>query len=216
MPLEASIIYDVSPDFQSEAVIQDGNRNARVKIHPKKSWELKDNHIGRSMVSWQPRTPKNDFQPYLPINLIDGNYDTNWCSRKQARPDVEPVWIRIDLPRETRIQAIRLVPRKEKELMLRLGFPPWKYEYGTGIPNELEIKISRDAWHWETVYKSEEVEVPLSGKALEFPIEKATSTKQIWIIGNNFTRGDHNFSLAEVEVLDESGENVTQASGGRG
>jgi hypothetical protein len=208
-------IYDVSPDFAPDLVIQDGNRNERVKIRPRRSWELKENHIG-SMVSWQPRTPENDFQPYLPINLIDGNYDTNWCSREQARPDVEPAWIRLDLPRETRVKNIRLVPRKEKELLLRPGKPPWKFTYGSGVPLQLEIKMSRDAWHWETVYKSGSVEVPPAGKALEFPLNTAAPTKQIWIIGNEFTRGDHDFSLAEVEVLDERGDNVALASRGTG
>ena len=212
-------VYDVSPDFRNGVVIQEGNRNEQVKIRPKKSWELKDNHIG-SMVSWEPRTADNDFQPYLPINLIDRNYDTDWCSREQGRPDVEPVWIRLDLPGETRIKAIRLVARKEKELMLRPDYR-WKYTHGSGIPNELEIKISRDAWHWETVYKSGKVEVPASGKPLEFPLRIATRAKQVWIIGSNFPRGhyltewgevwNNTFSLAEVEVLDDRGENAARA-----
>jgi len=216
-------VYDVSPDFLSNVVIQEGNRNEQVKIRPKKSWELKDNHIG-SMVSWQPRTSDNDFQAYLPINLIDGNYDTAWCSREQGRPNVEPVGIRLDLPRETPIKAIRLVPRKEKEVTLQPGFPSWKFEYGSGIPDELEIKISRDGWHWETVYRRKNVEIPRRGKALEIPLRGATAAKQIWIIGNNFLRGhlyfgevqDNAFSLAEVEVLDVRGENVARASRGTG
>jgi len=217
-------VYEVSPDFQNDVVIQAGNQNEQVKILPKKSWELKDNHIG-SMVSWNPRTADDDFQAYLPINLIDGNYDTDWASRVEARPDVEPVWIRLDLPEETRIKSIRLVPRKPKEVNTQPGLPHWKFENGEGIPDQLEIKLSRDAWHWETVCKTEHLKVPDAGKVLEFPLATATLAKQIWIIGNGFSRGnvsfgeairDNNFSLAEVEALDDRGENVALASRGTG
>src|SRR5688572_25923442 len=78
-------VYTVSPDFQPDNAIQANNANPVTKIHPKKSWELVDSHLG-SMVSWQPRTPENDFQPFLSIHLIDGNPKTSWRSRVQSRP----------------------------------------------------------------------------------------------------------------------------------
>jgi hypothetical protein len=163
-----------------------------------------------------------DFQPFLWINLNDGNPDTVWMSRGQARPDVQPEWIRIDLAKETPVREIVLIPRKD----------------GQGFPSDLTIRISRDAWHWTTVYENKNLPQPTSTEPVRFLLEKAELAKQIWIIGDSIpfvllptlqdyqktgpARGvgslhmEHRFALSEVQVIDESGADVALASRGAG
>jgi hypothetical protein len=203
-------VYGVSPDFQPEAAIQESNRNRTTKVLPKKSWELVDNHLG-SMVSWQPRTAENDFQPNLPIHLIDGNPATVWCSRPQSRPDVEPAWVRVDLPQETNITEIRLLPSQRQPVATQ----GWLLSPGV-MPRELEIRISRDAWHWRTVLNEKDPPAPERGKPIRCLLKEPAAVKQIWIIARRFPAGDLNFSLAEIEALNEQGENVALAARGAG
>jgi hypothetical protein len=96
-------IYGVSPDFESRLIIQHSAPGPQKKVKPKKSWEMGENHLG-SMVSYQPREPRNDIQPILPVNLIDGDANTFWMTRGEAQPDVMPAWIRVDLAREERLR----------------------------------------------------------------------------------------------------------------
>ena len=163
------------------------------------------------MVSWQPRTAENDFQPNLSIHLIDGNPATVWCSRPQSRPDVEPAWVRVDLARETTIAEIRLFPSQRRGVAKQ----GWLISTG-GMPKELELRISRDAWHWETIHAGKDPLAPVQDGSLCFALKRPAAAKQIWIIGRNFPSGDHNFSLAEIEVLNEQGQNVALASRGAG
>jgi len=196
-------VYGVSPDFETDVVVQEGNKNKQVKIKPKKSWEISENGIG-SMPTAQPRTPKNDIQPFLGINLIDGNPYTYWCSRSQGQPNVEPVWIRIDLAKENLIKAVVIMPRHDNK----------------GMPRDLTIKVSKDAWHWETVYENHDYVVPgdIKPRVLSFEPKRA---KQIWIIGSNLPSfggwfAEHYFSIAEIQVIDENGQNIALASRGAG
>src|SRR5205814_7471838 len=39
-------VYDFSPDFQPHNLIQAGNKEPRVKLRPKKSWEIHDCPFG--------------------------------------------------------------------------------------------------------------------------------------------------------------------------
>ena len=204
-------VYGVSPDFQPGAAMQENNKNRTSKVSPKKSWELVDNHLG-SMVSWQPRTAENDFRPNLSIHLIDGNPATVWCSRAKSRPDVEPAWVRLDLPQETTITQIRLFMSR-REPVATQGF---LLSPGDAMPQELEIKISRDAWHWQTIRNGKEPMPAAQGSCFSFALKKPTVAKQIWIVGRDFRGGDYNFTLGEIEVLDELGENVALASRGAG
>ena len=101
------------------------------------------------------------------MNLIDGNIDTTWVSRGQAQANVEPVWIRIDLAKEGKIGEIVLVPRSN----------------GQGIPSELTIKISRDAWHWTIAHETINLATPTKADPIRFELEDTPLAKQIWIIG---------------------------------
>lgn len=203
-------VYGVSPDLQPGTVIQENNKDQPTKIQPKKSWEMTDNHLG-SMVSWQPRTAASDFQPNSAIHLIDGNPTTVWASRAQSRPTVQPAWARLDLPQETTITQIRLFTNRRPGVTHQ----GWLISTG-GWPKQLEIKISRDAWHWDTIYGVEDPLPPAQNGSYCFVLKKPAAAKQIWIVGDNFPGGDCNFSLGEVEVLNDKGNNVALASRGTG
>jgi len=193
-------IWGVSPTFTKGTQLQEGNNSPQKKIKPKKSWEIKDNKMGANNDC--PRSELMDFQPQPSIRLIDGDYDTFWCSRPQAQPDFEPVWIRIDLAKESLIKAVVLVPREDNK----------------GMPSDLTIKVSRDSWHWETVYQNPSYIAPADAKPRVFPFEPIRA-KQIWVIGRNLPEvyfGTYSFSVAEVEVIDETGDNLALASRGAG
>src|SRR5437667_7400644 len=53
-------IYAVSPDVYTGVVMQEANTNPKVKIKPKKSWEIKSNPFVASMAQPGVRTTWND------------------------------------------------------------------------------------------------------------------------------------------------------------
>lgn len=211
-------VYGVSPDLDPDLKLQKGNDRIWTKIKPKKSWEIKSNKLG-STPAREPKTAANDDQPLLCVHLIDGDGESAWCSRGQTQPDVEPVWIRIDLAVERRVSSVVLVPHKEG----MGGGPKWEglsqvNLVGQAFPKELTIKVSRDAWHWETVYENNSYTPPedMEPEKFSFP---ARSVKQVWIIGKNIPmvlNFGHCFSISGVKVLDEKGDNLALLSRGAG
>ena len=206
-------VYGVSPDLFPDNVLQEGNTRTRVKIALKKSWEISSNLLG-SNTAQVPRTRKNDSHPTLPIHLIDGDPTTVWCSFGCLAPDAHPEWIRIDLPIEATVASIALVCGNK--------FYP-DSNFGRALPKELEVKVSRDAWHWDTVYSNKDVDTSIQER-LETKFAPRP-VKQVWIIGNNFrtiirtpsSAGPITFfSIVGVEVKDRSGNNLSLASRGAG
>lgn len=206
-------VYGVSPDLFPDNVLQEGNTRTRAKIPLKKSWEMTNNFLG-SNTAQVPRTRKNDSHPTLPIHLIDDDPSTVWCSFGCLAPDVHPEWIRIDLPIETTVESIALVCGNK--------FYP-NSNFGRALPKELEVKVSRDAWHWDTVYSNKNVGTSTQDR-LEIKFAPRP-IKQVWIIGNNFqtiirtpsSAGPITFfSIAAVEVNDTSGSNLALVSRGAG
>jgi hypothetical protein len=206
-------IYGVSPDLLPDSILQEGNSRPRAKIPPKKSWEIKNNLLG-SNTAQVPRTRKNDSHPTLPIHLIDGNPDTVWCSFGCLAPDVHPEWIRIDLPVEATVKSIALACGNR--------FYP-NSNFGRALPKELEVKVSRDAWHWETIYSNQDVDITVEDR-LEMKFEPRP-VKQVWIVGNNFQTRINTpssagpitfFSIVGVEVNDIAGKNLALVSRGAG
>ena len=206
-------VYGIGPDLMPETVMQEGNRNARVKIRPKKSWEIRHNLLG-SNTAQVPRTRCNDSHPALPIHLIDGDPKSVWCSFGSLAPDVHPEWIRIDLPIEATVAAVKLVCTN--------SFYPGS-NFGRALPRKLTVQLSVDAWHWETVYASDRVDAEAQNDIeIQFAPRRA---KQIWITGNDFpTKIDAPssagpltfFSIAGVEVRNRSAENLALVSRGAG
>ena len=128
------------------------------------------------MVSWQPRTAENDFQPDLSIYLIDGNPATVWCSRPQNQPDVSNrimAWGEI-LTEETTIAGIRLFPSQ------RPGRCQTRFDsFNGGMPAELELRISRDAWHWETtIHAGKDPLAPVQDGSLCFALKRPAAAKK--------------------------------------
>ncbi len=206
-----TFIYGVSPDLAKGSSLQEGTNPPARKIHPKKSWEISSNNMGATSPR-VPRTELNDYQPYLGIGLIDGDLGTFWMSRGQNQPDVEPVWVRIDLPVESRVKAVVLVPRPDNQ----------------GMSEDFTIQVSRDAWHWETVHENHNYAVSRDTQPREFSFEPRL-VKQVLITARRCTEvavpdqyGQPTwtfgfcFSLAGVEVIDENGENIALVSRGAG
>jgi len=204
----------VSPDLLPGAVLQEKNTHPVIKIEPKKSWEIKRNLCG-STPAREPKTMWNDDQPLLPIHLIDGDPETAWASRGGTAPDIQPEWIRLDLPAESTVASVVLVCSElgpAAHGQCGDGLKP-----GKALPKELTIKLSCDARQWNTVYENKEFEGSDTGPTvIEFPAQRA---KQVWIIGGNLQRVQNwgpSFSIGEVEVRDTEGKNLALVSRGAG
>lgn len=208
-----------SPDLTDTARIQSGNDLPRAKAKLKKSWEISKSLIGVG----GPRMPyssEDEYSPLEAIHLIDGNPDTCWSSRSKPHPDAEPEWIRLDLSMEREIRAIKLRKRPPGAPRNQPGSVPLNIgavEVGMAIPANIEIRVSRDALKWDTVFNGPTGNVPeRAGFSCEFT---PVIAKQIWIIGSSLPRVEnwlYSFSISEVEVCDASGENVALATRGTG
>ncbi len=118
------------------------------------------------------------------------------------------------MPIEASVASVRLVCSN--------SFYP-NSNFGRALPKELTIKLSTDAWHWETVYINDKVDVNAEdGIDAKFTPRRV---KQIWITANNFQTRIHSpssagpitfFSIAGVEVRDTDGENLALVSRGAG
>ena len=197
-------IYGGPPDLIPGVVMQEGNQHPVEKIKLKKSWEIKHNWCGAES-EMTCHTAYNDSQPMLPIHLIDGDPNTVWSSWGLLVPDGRPEWIRIDLPMESEVASVALLCAKN-----------FKYSaYGKSLPREIEVKTSRDALRWDSVYSNKNVP---DQEVVEIKFTPQPA-KQIWIIGQNF-RGKaaiydgYVFSIGSVEVRDPSGNNLALVSRG--
>ena len=203
-------VYGVGPDLLPGVIMQDQNTNAVTKFKPKKSWEITSNLCG-STPAREPKTMWNDDQPLLPIHLIDGNPETAWCSRGMTAPDVQPEWIRIDMPAESTVASVALVCSKvgpSANAKLRLG---------KSLPKELTIKLSRDGKTWDTVHENKDFGGSDSERNLiRFDPRPA---KMIWVVGKGFGNVGFwgpSFSIGQLEVHNQAGENLALVSRGSG
>jgi hypothetical protein len=180
-------VLDKSPDFYPEHILQVGNPKPKKKIQPLKSWEFGSNYFGATPPR-VPRTMHTDKQFQLPVNIIDGNPKTWWVSRGQGAPSVEPEWIRIDLAQDQMISEIVLHPLVEG-LSERgvIDLAPTEegrkgFRYQNPWPQKFTVKVSRDAWHWDTVYENNNQSAPGLGNPVRIAFPQRP-VKQIWIIG---------------------------------
>ena len=208
-----------APNLLDDVSLQAGNAAPRVKVHPKDSRQIKRNYLGVTTTR-MPRSTENDYLPLEAIHLIDGNLQTCWMSRAQTRPDVQPVWLRLDLPLERVIDRVVLRKRPPSaQPRSTLGWVPIQgaAEVGRGMPTTITIKLSRDGREWETVQDGPTGDTPAKFEA-EFRFA-ARPAKQIWITAGNLPLVEnvlYAFSLAEVEVYDTAGNNVALATRGTG
>ncbi|MHB0856483.1 MAG: discoidin domain-containing protein [Anaerolineae bacterium] len=212
-------MLEEAPDLVDDVSLQLGNDAPRTKVHPKKSWEIRSNRLGATTTR-MPRTPENDYLPEEAIHLIDGNTETCWSSRGRTLPNVEPVWIRLDLPMERPLSKVVLRKRSPGGYQRQVGQvspPPGAVEVGRGMPGELTIKLSRDGNAWETVFEGPSEDTP---ERYDFTCAfDARPAKQIWITGRSLPTVENwqcAFSIAQVEVYDTRGRNVALACNGTG
>jgi hypothetical protein len=208
-----------APNLLDDVPLQQGNMAPRVKVHPKQSSQIKRNYLGVTTTR-MPRSTENDYLPLEAIHLIDGNRRTCWMSRAQTRPDVQPVWIRLDLPMERTVDRVVLRKRPPADLpRSTLGWVPMRdaVEVGHGMPATITVKLSRDGREWETVFDG-----PTGDSPAKLDLElrfTARPAKQIWITAGNLPLVEnilYAFSIAEVEVYDTAGKNVALATCGTG
>jgi hypothetical protein len=212
-------IFAGCPDLAEDAPLQAGNATPRRKIRLKTSKEISSNFLGGTTPR-MPRTPENDYLPLEPIHLIDGDPTTCWSSRVLPHPEAEPVWIRIDLAGETTVTGVALrkrIPGAPRDRApTHTGSMPLDQgavEVGMAIPGALEVRVSCDALHWETVFAGETGDTPDKTEfRCAFPPRPA---KQVWIVGRRFPRVENwhfSFSVAGAEVRDATGRNLALAS----
>ena len=209
-------IYGQSPELVPGMVWQDNNSFPVSKIELKKTWDIRNNFVG-CCHEMTPRTRWTDSQPHLPIHLIDGDPNTIWSSFECHVPDGRPEWIRIDLPAERRVSEVAITclknyMGKDKGTHYR---PQWNF--GNSLPKELEVRISRDAWRWETIY--EDRSVPEDSDGVRMVLNEPATAKQIWILASHFTKIGYDgymFSVNGVEVKDPAGDNLALVSKGAG
>ena len=206
-----TFIYGLGPNLVAPQSLQEGNDAEMRKIRPKKSWEITTNTMGATSPR-VPRTELYDDQPFPGVHLIDDDPETCWMSRGQNQPDVEPVWVRLDLPKEDKISSIVLIPRAD----------------GQGLPEHLVVEVSRDAWHWDSVFAGNPSEIPQGSGGRNVSFE-ARPVKQVRLTASKCSEvaapdqyGEKTwtfsfcFSLAGVEVRNESGANLALVSRGAG
>jgi hypothetical protein len=101
---------------------------------------------------------------------------------------------------------------------LHLSEPTANMKVGQAYPRKLEIRLSRDAWRWATVYKTDSYTPRDRAGRNEIQFNRQLA-KQIWVIGKDLPlthQFGHSFSIAGVEVLDQDGKNVALISRGAG
>jgi len=150
------------------------------------------------------------------------------ATSEQGAPNIEPEWIRLDLAQDQVINEIVLYPLAEPlSERSALGLAPkdklMDLLYKNPWLQKLTVKVSLDAWHWDTVsetnnLKPPKLEEPQRFSFLERPV------KQIWIIGERLgilvdgpmrEFWGHCWAIGEVQALGRGG-NWALASRGTG
>ena len=238
-------VYALAPDLLPDQSLQQGNNHPKTKIKPKKPWEIESNHLGvparlveggfTSRYSFT--SPHGEYELYWPVHLIDGDPDSFWMIRRDEPYEqpmrTEPAELRIDLPKETIVRQVNLVAmnRTIPERAFRIGDRqvPLEQRYYHPLPRRLEVLVSRDGRHWDSVFKTDNLGKVGLGEKIEIDFLPRVA-KQIKLLGNDFGPMIHpdlgpwmiglffgyTWSFAELEVLDDKGANVALASRGTG
>lgn len=190
--------------------IQLNNPAPTHKVVPKDSRSIKSNYVGAT----PPRLPRSeafDLQPFRRVHLLDGDDQSLWMSRGQARANVQPEWVRIDLPFEQPIERIVLRPM-DNEL--------------DGWPATLAVEVSQDSYEWTTLPDGQMDNDANNAKICTYAV-RGKQIKQIRVTGQDLalvnlstsvdnTCLGHGFCLRGVDVINDAGENVALISRGAG
>lgn len=197
--------------LEKPTTLQEGNPARLRPIHHKKSADITRNSYGVSM--HLPRA-KNYEDPFNPAHLIDGDPQTCWSS--QQRPSTypgSPPWVEIDLGRLTAITQVNLIP----------------YWRNTDFPRGFTISASQDGATWTNALTVKHYRLNPTGpkrgdkSAQCFPLPQKLATRRVRIVfdrlplsGGNYAEVSQGYKarLSGVEILDERGENLAQATRG--
>jgi len=211
-------IYAGAPQLIPDATFQVGNDHPRERIRPRGSRELTDNYIG-VCTTRMPCLQAGHEMPTEAIHLIDGNDRTCWMSDCQTRGDNQPISIRVDLPVETEICRIVLRKRPLREDERRRptdkGPAAGAVEVGRGLPVQMTVSVSCDAYHWTDVHAGPTGD---DAKREVFAVDfKPMRAKQVMIRADRLCMVEafmYACSFAELEIVEPSGENAALASRG--
>ena len=211
-------IYCGAPDIMDDATLQQGNARPREKVAPKPTQELKGNYFGANATR-MPCLSANMGLCEEAVHLIDGDAQTCWMSLTQPRCDVQPVTVRIDLAKETEIAKIvlrkrPLMPESRRRRTDRQPTPN-ACEVGRGLPVEMSVAVSCDAYSWQDVF-SGELHDNESKESFEVSFAPRR-VKQVRISATKLRLVEfflYAVSLAEVEVVDSAGRNAALVSRG--
>ncbi len=210
-------VYGAPPELTDEHIMQKNNTNEIKKIHLKRSDEIKSNYIG-VCTTRMPRVPEDDYNPVQAVNLIDGNDETCWSSHLHIRKDEYPVWIRIDLAKETKLKkvVIKKRPITFDRSQYKGSYLPSEgaEEIGRAMVKRVKIRTSVDAYEWKTNFDGEVDRDKL--EVFEFDMGMSPC-KQLLIIGDDMSACEnwgYSFSIASIEAIDENGNNVALHSRG--
>lgn len=226
-------VFSVSPTYFPDLFIQVGNAHPVKKIHPKKSWEIVDHVIGMTPRR-MPSAAIRGVQLYHNTYFIDGDWNTvGFAGTYQHGPDTQSqAWLRIQLPITSRIQSVKLVSAKGA-----LAFPvhfeirvcqwhifshtrQWKTVYQAEDSTEYEPGMydwpARPRFNYDTIKPDTPIRIDLTwsegGHGEEVEVRECafepTEAREVWILS------PQDFLSAEVEVIDESGQNIALLSRG--
>lgn len=226
-------VLSVSPTYFLNQAIQVDNVRPVRKIHPKKSWEI-DNHVIGMTPRRMPSAAVRGVQLYHHTYFIDGDLDTvGFAGTYLHGPDTQSqAWLRIQLPITSRIQSVRLVSAKGV-----LAFPvhfeirvcqwhifshkrQWKTVYQVEDSAEYTPGMydwpPRPRFNYDTVKPDTPTRIDLTwsqcghGEAVEVRecTFEPTEAREVWILS------PQDFLCADVQIIDESGENIALFSRG--
>lgn len=211
-------IYQGAPDIADDTTFQAGNANAREKVAPKSSKELKSNYFGVCSTR-MPCLFENIELPEEAIHLIDGDDQTCWMSEAQPRSRLQPAVVRIDLPLARKISKVVLRKRPLRPDTERRPTDrpvmPLSIAAGRGTPVEMKLELATDACSWKTVFEGATGDTE-ENETVEISFEP-TDAKQILVTATALRQVEffmYSFSLAEIEVCGEDGVNRALASKG--
>ncbi|MDO5554858.1 MAG: discoidin domain-containing protein [Planctomycetia bacterium] len=212
-------VWQQAPDLQEDVTLQLGNEAAREKVRPKKSSELKSNYLGTN-TSGMPRSRLTDYQPLEVVHLIDGDAQTCWLGRGVHRPEMDPLWLRLELPFE---QTINRIVLKKREIQYnRLDYTRLPaggaVEVGRALPKNVRLEGTRDGYTWFTLWDGATGDTP---EKSEFVATfEPVAVQSLRMIATETVRVENNFgyscSFSELEVYNTKNQNIALISRGTG
>lgn len=215
-------IYGVSPTSVPGLMLQENNHDPVTKIVPKKSYEIRSNYIGVNP-SRLPSSAKNEELPYTEVHAIDGDPITAWVDRGSWPAGSEEPWIRIDLPRPTLIDHVKLVPPKHFPIFTTQ--PDGMWTWPGLVPEHYLIQVSTNGTTWQTIREVQDQPIPgtlqdhksgtkASIQVLQFEIGKVIHGLRIIAKKTRQFFSGFGFGLAELELIDQAGRNMALVSNG--